>query len=96
MICMIIFGVLLDLIVWRHRHLAFLMLYYELVMVTTMSFMPYDIGKDIQYHTQFIMGFTFIIMMVECRFQPIITSIMTGVILLITHPCVYHIDSGPK
>ena len=42
LICMIILGIFLDIIVWRRRHLAFMMLYYELSMIIIMSLVPYN------------------------------------------------------
>ena len=91
MVCMIIVGLTLDIIVWRYRHLAVLLLYYELAMFTTMSFIPYDLDKALHYN----MGFVFIIMMVECRYQPISTAIVTGVILFGTQPRLYLNLRGP-
>ena len=77
MVCMIIIGLTLNIIVWRYRHLAVLLLYYELAMFAIMSLIPYELNKSLHYN----MGYIFIIMMVECRYQPIVTSIVTGVIL---------------
>ena len=77
MVCMIIIGLTLNIIVWRYRHLAVLLLYYELAMFTIMSLIPYELNKSLHYN----MGSIFIIMMVECRYQPIVTTIVTGVIL---------------
>ena len=43
MVCMLIVGLILDIIIWQYRHLAVLLLYYELAMFTTMSFIPYTL-----------------------------------------------------
>ena len=41
------------------------------------------------------MGFTFIINMVECRYQPIVTAIVTGIIMFGTQPRLYLNLGGP-
>ena len=37
---MIVAGVILSITVWRRRHLAYIILYYELAMIMIENFMP--------------------------------------------------------
>jgi hypothetical protein len=42
---MIPIGIFLDVIIWRRRHLAFLIVYYEFLSLLIQSFCPYDFGN---------------------------------------------------
>ena len=42
MYTLIAIGSILDIIVWRRRYLAPIMLYYELAIIIVMSFIPYN------------------------------------------------------
>jgi len=44
-ITMIPIGLALDVIVWRRRHLASLLVYYELLSLIIQTFCPYDYGN---------------------------------------------------
>ena len=40
-----ILGVLLNIIIWRHRKLARLLIYYECIMQLTHALVPYQYGE---------------------------------------------------
>ena len=92
MITMIGIGFILNIIVWRRRPLAKIMLYYELAMIFIMSFIPYNQGNVHSYHAFLLVSFTFILLMCECRVQPIVTALMTFVITFGVHPICYKIE----
>ena len=43
-VTMIVLGVLLDMLVWKAREFAYLILYYEMFGVLIQGFVPYDLG----------------------------------------------------
>ena len=67
MICMILLGFVLDIIVWKWRHLAPILLYYELAVILIMSFVPYDHGQTRNFFISFMISFTYILLSCESR-----------------------------
>ena len=51
MLVMIPIGFILDIIVWKWRYLAPILLYYELTMLIISSFIPYDLGQYRNFFT---------------------------------------------
>ena len=43
-IALIVLGVVLDILVWRRRHLGYLIIYYELVNILSQAIVPFDFG----------------------------------------------------
>ena len=46
LITMIVAGVILSITVWRRRHLAYIILYYELAMIMIENFMPQKFTEE--------------------------------------------------
>ena len=95
MMIMIAIGFILVIIVWRWRHLAPIMLYYEIGTLMVMGFVPYNQGPMLKYNTFLYMSFIFICLYCESRVQPIVTSLTVALIMLGIHPFVYKVDRSP-
>ena len=93
MLVMIPIGFILDIIVWRWRYLAPILLYYELTMLIISSFIPYDLGQYRIFFTFLTVSFTFMLVSCENRMQPILTTLATAVMVFGIQPSIYHIDN---
>ena len=49
-ITMIVAGVILSITVWRRRHLAYIILYYELAMIMIENFVPKTFKMDTSFY----------------------------------------------
>ena len=64
-------------------------------MLVVLSFMPYNQGDTMMYHAIALFSITYVMLMVECRIGPIITSICSLISVIFAHPFVYRIDRTP-
>ena len=87
----IVLGLVLDLIVWRRRDLAFCIFYYELIYSLLTSFVPYDFG-EYGYLLYFYVGQFYYLFCCEARHQIYVATIYCLLITLGIYPLVYKIE----